>query len=161
MNPREWRAVLQCVTLLFLFALLITGCRTAPPLPPADFSTGGWQVRQGQAIWQPAKTRPELAGEILFATQTNGNFVVQFTKTPFPLAAARVADGQWQIEFGAGQRRFAGCGQPPSRLVWFQLPRALAGDCLKKNWRLTHPSADTWRLENWFTGESLEGGFFP
>jgi hypothetical protein len=161
MNPRDRRTVLQLGGLLFVLAVLIAGCRTAPPLPPADFSAGGWQVRQGQAIWKPAKTRPELAGEILLATQTNGNFLVQFTETPFPLAAARVADGQWQIEFGAGQRRFAGRGQPPSRLVWFQLPRALAGEGLKKTWHFTHPSTETWRLENWFTGESLEGGFFP
>lgn len=160
-NPRDWRTVLQFGALLFFVAGFITGCRTTPPLPPADFSTGGWQVRQGQAIWKPAKSRPELAGDILLATRTNGNFLVQFTKTPFPLAAARVDDGQWLIEFGASQRRFAGPGPPPTRFVWFQLPPALDGKGLKSPWRFTHPAADTWRLENWFTGETLEGGFFP
>ena len=106
------------------------------------------------------KSRPELAGEILLATHTNGNFFAQFSKTPFSLASARMTDGQWQLDFGGGQRCFAGRGRAPSRFVWFQLPQALAGVPLRSPWRLTHRTADTWRLENWFTGETLEGAFF-
>ena len=147
--------------LLVLIAVLAAGCRTAPPLAPADFSAPGWRVQQGQAVWKPMKSRPELAGEILLATQANGDFFAQFTKTPFPLAAARAAGGQWQIEFGGGQRRFAGRGQPPARFVWFQLPRAMRGDSLSDGWRLTRPEKDSWRLENPQTGETLEGTFFP
>jgi len=160
LNPRDGSAGLLCCALL-LMAALAGGCRTAPPLAPADFSASGWRVQQGQAVWRLGKSRPELAGEILLATQTNGNFLVQFTKTPFALASARVTDGQWQIDFGGGQRRFAGRSQPPARFVWFQLPRALAGGPLKSPWRLTRPTTDSWRLENWFTGEMLEGAFFP
>ena len=161
MNPCNWYGAFRIGRLLFLLAGAMTGCRTAPLLAPANLATGGWQVRQGQAIWKPAKGRPELAGEIMLATQNSGAFLVQFTKTPFSLAAAQVTAEFWQVEFGSGRRRFAGHGQPPSRLVWFVLPRALAGGDLKSPWRFTHPAAGIWRLENWFTGESLEGGFFP
>jgi hypothetical protein len=146
---------------LLVVAIFSAGCRTAPPLPPADLSSQGWQLRQGQAVWKPTRSRPELAGELLLATKTTGDFFVQFSKTPFTLATAQIADGQWQIEFGNGERRWKGHGKPPARFVWFQLPHALAGDELNHTWRFTRLSGDSWRLENIRTGESLEGGFFP
>jgi hypothetical protein len=107
--------------------LLCVSCRTAHPLPPADFSSPGWRLRQGQAVWKPSKSRPELAGDLLLAVNTNGNFVIQFSKTPFTLASAQVADGRWQIDFGAGQHSWSGRGAPPARFLWFQLSRVLAG----------------------------------
>lgn len=118
-------------------------------------------MQQGQAVWKPTRSRTELAGELLFATRTNGDFFVQFSKPPFNLAVAQVINGQWQIEFGNGERRWNGSGQPPARFAWFQLPSALAGRALKSNWCFTRPAPGTWRLENSRTGESLEGGFFP
>ena len=144
-----------------LLAVLVAGCRTAPPLPPADLSASGWHLQQGQAIWKPTRSRPELAGELLCATNASGDFFVQFSKPPFSLATAQVMNGQWQIEFGNGEHRWSGRGEPPSRFVWFQLPHALADEPLKSNWRFTRTLADSWRLENPRTGESLEGGFFP
>ena len=147
--------------LLFLLAVLAAGCHTAPPLPPADFSAPGWRVQQGQAVWKPTRVRPELAGELLFATNANGNSFVQFSKPPFNLATAQMMNGQWQIEFGNGARRWNGRNEPPSRFAWFQIPRAVAGEVLKANWRFTRMGTDSWRLENPSTGESLEGGFFP
>ncbi len=161
MRPRNRSAELQLGALVILLAVLMAGCRTVPPLPPADFSAPGWLVREGQAVWKPSKTRPALAGELLLATQTNGNFLIQFSKPPFDFATAQVIHGQWQIEFGDGQRRWRGRGNPPTRFAWFQLPRALAGEGLASPWRFLRPTADSWRLENSGTGESLEGGFFP
>lgn len=154
------RAALRTAALLLL-AIAFCGCRTGPPLPPADLSAPGWRLQQGQAVWKPTRSRPELAGELLFATKTNGEFFVQFSKTPFTLATAQVVNGQWQIEFGNNQRRWAGSGEPPARFAWFQLPHALVGEPLKRNWRFTRATSDSWRLENPRTGESLEGGFFP
>ena len=55
-------------------------------MPPADFSLPGWQAHQGQAVWKPSKKRPELAGDLLLATNANGNYVIQFSKIPFTLA---------------------------------------------------------------------------
>jgi hypothetical protein len=136
------------------------GCRSIPALPPADFSAPGWHVQQGQAVWKPTRNRPELAGELLLATNADGNFFVQFTKTPFPLATARVSGETWQIEFGSGEHSWRGRGRPPpARFVWFQLPRALAGQNVNRNWKFQRRTNDRWRLENPRTGESLDGAF--
>jgi hypothetical protein len=140
---------------------LCVSCRTALPLPPADFSSPGWRVQQGQAVWKPSKNRPELAGDLLLATNTGGNFVIQFSKTPFTLATAQVAEGAWRIEFGGGRYSWRGHGAPPSRFVWFQLPFALATTEPARPWKFMRRADDSWRLENPRTGEFLEGVFFP
>ncbi|HEX5397947.1 MAG TPA: hypothetical protein VFY06_02755 [Verrucomicrobiae bacterium] len=136
-------------------------CRTAGPLPAADLSAPGWRVLQGQAVWKPAANRPELAGDLLLATNMNGNFFVQLTKDPFPLATAESVDGQWAIEFGADEHSWRGRGRPPERFVWFQLPRALLDKTIANNWHFENVATNSWRLENRHTGETLEGGFFP
>ena len=140
--------------------LPLCGCRALPPLPPANISGPGWQLQQGQAIWKPTRSRPELAGELILATHINGDFFIQFTKTPFTMATAQVVGNQWEIEFGNGERRWSGRGNPPARFSWFQLPHALADKPIAKNWRFARTAPETWRLENRRTGESLEGGFF-
>jgi hypothetical protein len=141
--------------------LLCVSCRTAPYLPPADFSAPGWSLRQGQAVWKPSQNRPELAGDLLLAINTNGNYWIQFAKTPFALASAQVAGGGWGIEFGGGERSWRGQGAPPLRFVWFQLPRALTGTPTEAPWKFTALADNSWRLENKKTGEYLEGRFFP
>ena len=147
--------------LLALGFMLCVSCRTAHPLPPADFSSPGWRLRQGQAVWKPSKNRPELAGDLLLATNADGNYVIQFSKNPFTLAAAQAADGAWQIQFGTGRRSWRGQGAPPERFAWFQLPRALAAMEPGRPWKFTRRADDSWRLENTRTGEILEGVFFP
>jgi len=152
---------LRGASLALLIAAFICGCSTTPPLPPADFSAPGWRVQQGQAIWKPSSNRPELAGDLLLATNANGNFFIQFSKIPFPLASAQISGDQWQIEFGAGKFSWHGSGTPPVRFVWFQLPRALLGKNLDDNWQFANATTNSWRLENPQTGETLEGEFFP
>jgi hypothetical protein len=144
-----------------LTLILCAGCRTIPPLPPTDFSAPGWRVQQGQAVWKPSQNRPELAGDLLLATNTNGDFFIQFSKMPFPLATARVSGGRWQIEFGADKYSWHGHGNPPDRFAWFQLPRALLEANIGGDWQFTRVETNSWRLENSHTGESLEGEFFP
>ncbi len=143
--------------LLALGLFLGVSCQTEP-LPPADFSSPGWRVRQGQAIWRPTKGRPELAGDLLLAVNANGDFLVQFSKTPFNLAFARMMNDRWQIDLG--QHSWRGRGAPPERFAWFQLPHLLAGASALAQWRFTKRIDQTWRLENACTGESLEGQFF-
>jgi hypothetical protein len=147
-------------TLFALGFLSCLSCRTAASLPPADFSSPGWRVRQGQAVWKPSKSRPELAGDLLLAVNTNGNFVIQFSKTPFALASAQMADGRWQIEFGAGRHSWRGQGPPPKRFLWFQLTRVLDASPADAPWKLTGRPDHSWRLENADTGECLEGQLF-
>ena len=137
------------------------GCATTHPLPPADFSAPGWRVQQGQAVWKPSSTRPELAGDLLVATNVNGNLFIQFSKIPFPLATAQVSGDQWRIQFGADQYAWHGRGAPPNRFGWFQLPRALLDANPGGNWKFTRVETNSWRLQNSRTGETLEGGFFP
>ena len=104
------------------------------------------------------ETVPKLV-RVLGATQPV-NEVIQFSKTPFTLASAQVANGRWQIEFGAGQHSWRGRGTPPARFVWFQLGRVLAGTPADAPWKFTGRVDRFWRLENPVTGEFLEGRFF-
>ena len=151
---------LRDASLAFLLVVLAAGCRTVL-LPPADFSAPGWRVQQGQAVWKPSSSRPELAGDLLLATNADGNCFVQFSKMPFPLATAQISGGRWQIEFGADKFSWHGDGAPPERFVWFQLPRALLNAGLADDWQFTRIETNSWRLENPRTGETLEGEFFP
>ncbi len=155
---------MACVSrLLFILSALLmlgAGCRTANPLPPADFSAPGWRVQQGQAVWKPSSSRPELAGDLLLATNVNGNFFIQFSKMPFPLATAQVSGEQWQIEFGADKYSWHGRGKPPNRFGWFQLPCALRETNGGGGWKFTRVESNSWRLQNPRTGETLEGEFF-
>jgi hypothetical protein len=161
MNSRHSSAgALAGALLMVVLAVASSGCRTSVPMPPADFSGGGWQVRQGQAVWKPSKSRPELAGELLFAVRTNGDCFVQFDKIPFPLAAAQITGDEWHIRFGTGKYAWRGHGEAPGRFVWFQLPRALASQPLARHWNLER-DGESWRLENSRTGESLEGSLAP
>jgi hypothetical protein len=124
-------------------------------------SASGYRLQQGQALWKPTKSRPELAGELLLATKTNGDFFVHFTKTPFTLATARKVGDQWQIDLGSGDYHRRGHGPPPVRFVWFQLPKALAGAGVSGNWSFDRVTTNSWRLENHRTGEALQGGLLP
>jgi hypothetical protein len=146
--------------LIGLSLMLCAGCHTARPLPPVDFSAPGWRVQQGQAVWKPSSSRPEIAGDLLLATNGNGNFFLQFSKTPFPLATAQVAGDQWKIEFGADKYSWHGQGAPPDRFGWLQLPRVLLGKDANGDWQFTGGGTNSWRLQNSRTGESLEGEFF-
>jgi hypothetical protein len=152
------RPALFGMALLALTLLFCVSCRTQP-LPPADLSSPGWRLRQGQAVWRPTQSRPELAGDLLLAVNADGDYLVQFSKTPFTLASAQVKNGSWRIELG--RHSWRGHGQPPSRFAWFQLPHVLAGSPALAPWHFTNSLDQTWRLENARTGEFLEGQFFP
>jgi hypothetical protein len=147
---------------LILFLLIgLNGCLTGPPLPKVNLSESGWTIRQGQAMWQPQRKAPEIAGELLLATRPDGSTFVQFTKTPFPFAIAQTTPAGWQIEFPPQNKRFAAPGKPPARvarLVWFQLANALSGKPVAKDWTW-HDSGTNWTLKNTSSGESLEGYF--
>jgi len=127
------------------------------PLPKVNLSEPGWTIRQGQAVWQPGPKSPEIAGELLLATQANGSTFVQFTKTPFPFAIAQTTSNGWQIEFPPQNKRYAGPGKPPARISWFQLSNALTGKPLARGWTW-RDSGTSWQLKD-SSGESLEGYF--
>ena len=148
---------------------------TAPPMPKADLSGPGWTVQQGQAVWHtprqnifapphagmpPPRPAPEIAGDLILATRTDGSAFVQFSKTPFTVAIAQMTPSGWQLEIPPQNRHFARHGKPPAQIVWLQLANALNGKSVAKNWTW-HGSAANWHLENRSSGESLEGYLTP
>jgi hypothetical protein len=171
MNPRpqaDWSAdfplgALPASWFILVLISIVTlcGCRTLPPLPPADLSAPGWRVQQGQAVWKPRRTAPEIAGEIVLATHPDGRSVVQFTKTPFNIVVAQMASNRWQIQFVPEHRLFGGAGQPPKYFCWLHLAAALAAEPLPKGLTLSRSGDSQWRLENRATGETIEGYFLP
>src|ERR1051325_3282513 len=143
---------------LFWFVFLVGAgaCRTVPHLAPANLSEPGWAIREGQAVWRPKKEGPGIAGELLVASQRNGETFLQFTKTPLPFVVARTTTNGWQIEFVARHREFSGYGQPPTLFGWLHLARCVAGTAPPPEWRWEKFADDRWRLENRISGETLE-----
>jgi hypothetical protein len=146
---------------LILVVALCAGCGSAVRLPPVNLSQPGWRAQQGQAVWKPPGPRPEITGDLLLATNINGDFFVQFSKAPFTVATAQAYGGDWQIQFGVHEYHRSGRGAPPRRFSWFELPRALAGMPPGPLWKFEREPDGEWRLENTFSGETLEGRFFP
>jgi hypothetical protein len=146
---------------LFVLVMPFLGCRVfQPEMAPVDLLKPGWTIREGQAVWRVPRSGIELAGEVLVASGVNGQGYVQFTKPPFTVVVSQYVPGKWEIEFPPQQKRYAGRGSPPKRLMWLCLPMALAGQLPPKPWAW-HQDQDGWRLENSSTGEALEGYFQP
>jgi hypothetical protein len=147
-----------CRVILISVLGSICGCRTLQPLPAANLSDRGWNVRQGQAVWRRDRGAPEIAGELLVGTRTNGEALVQFNKTPFPVVIAQRTSARWQIQAPTQNQTHVGPGNPPGRVIWFRLAEALVGDTLPQPWSWRCDS-NGWWLENRTSGESLSGYF--
>ena len=152
-------AKLCAVASMLGLAAMGSGCRsTRPPL----FTASGpeWRVQEGQALWQPRKDMPQIAGELLLASHPDGRWTLQFTKTPMPMAVAQRSGERWLIEFPAAKMSFAGKGNPPGRFAWLYLKPALDGATLPKGFEFAQTNAQ-WSLQNTRTGERLEGFVSP
>lgn len=147
--------------LLTWWLLVLTGCQAVSHLGPVHLEEPGWTVRQGQAVWQRPHAAPEIAGEILLATQQGGQSVVQFSKGGFPFLIAQKQAHYWEVELPAQNKRYSGRGLPPRRLLILHLPNALAGGPLPADFSWKTIAGGRWRLENYRQGESLEGYFDP
>lgn len=139
---------------LALAAILMIGC-AIPPLAPPEI-TSNWTVRQGQAVWTPPRAKDGVAGELLVATNSHGDFIVEFSKPPITIANAQRLGKTWQVEFPAEAKSYRGRGVGPSRLIWIHLPPALAG--ARGDWHFS-TNASGWRVER--KDEALEGFFEP
>jgi len=124
-------------------------------LPPVDLAQPGWKIRQGQAVWRPRASAPELAGDLLVATNSDGRTLVQFTKTPLPIVVAQATTNQWQVQWVPQAKTYSGHGEPPRRVMWLYLPRCLAGQP-PKDLNFVDLGEGHWRLGS-ATGERLEG----
>ncbi len=140
--------------------ILLSGCQTAPPLPPADLQAPGWDIYQGQALWKPRRDAEGIAGEILIATQGDARQLVQFSKNPFPIITAGAGPHSWELEVPTQGKHYSHRGSPPNRVIWFHLPGAIKGQKPPKPWSWTPADANgNWRLENLTSGESAAGYF--
>ena len=148
-----WRAKssFAAVALVCCFA----GCRTAPSVPPVNLSEPGWGLRQGQALWRSKKDAPEIAGEVILATNTTGRAFIQFLKNPLPLVTAQISPQGWQIEFIPEKRHFGGRGTPPRQLLWLHLLRALEQTRLPSGVEFGKIPEGGVRIDNKGTGESI------
>jgi hypothetical protein len=134
---------------------LLTGCRTAPKSVPINLSGPGWQVRQGQAIWRSKRSAPEIAGDVVMATHTNGAAFIQFSKNPLPLLTGQIGPQGWRAEFIPEQRTMSGRGIPPSQLIWLHLLRALQGAVPPQDFTFGKTPDGATNIENRWTGEQV------
>ena len=135
--------------------LLLIGCATSRPLPPADLSTPGWEIQTGQAVWKSGNS--DLAGELIFAKRPDGSSALQFIKTPLPLVSAQTRETRWTITFVADNRTVSGKGVPPAQLLWLHLASALKGESAKPPLQFSRDAGGNWKLENPETGEAISG----
>ncbi len=126
-----------------------------PPLAAFDLSEAGWHLREGLAIWRSKGNAPPIAGELLLATNPDGRTWVQLSKTPLPVLTARTTATIWQIEFAFQKRSFGGSGQPPPRLLWLHLARALNGAVPPRPLRFDQFKEGGACLENTASGETV------
>ncbi len=162
-NQRSAASITWPFASLILALLFLPACQSVPTFPPVNFHEPGWTILQGQAIWKPNRSAPELAGEILYALHSDGRVVVQFTKTPFPFVIAQQNEHpkRWQMEIPPRKKIYSGGGNPPSRLSWLHLAAALDGKPVPRSWMFEKLPESRWRLENKSSGESIEGFLAP
>ena len=145
---------------LFLLVLAFISCRTVPDLPAVNLSEPGWTLRQGQAVWRSERGKPEIAGELVYATRGD-RAMLQLTKNPLPFVTAQISGEQWQIEFAPQRRKFSGTGVPDERLLWIHLARALNGIKPPATLRFAANGPHGFLLENPKSGETVSGFLNP
>jgi len=139
---------------------LLCGCQTTTQ--NLFTATGpGWHVQQGQALWQPKASLPEIGGDLVLASNPDGRALIQFDKTPLSMVFAQTTTNRWLIRFPQRQLGFSGHGLPPTQFAWLYLPAALNGQPLPPPLLFGHKPDGGWRLENTRTGEILEGYLAP
>ena len=134
---------------------VFVGCKTVS-FPPVSLDAPGWTTFTGQAVWKPNFAAPELAGEILVATNSNGQTFIQFTKTPFPLVVAQRNGTGWQLEIPAQNKKYAAPGRPPGRLIWLYIPTSLSSGVVPERWKVNHSAFNHWTFSERNSGESVE-----
>ena len=133
--------------------LALAGCASGLPAPNM---TVDWKILHGQAVWKP-QAGDGIAGELLVATNSTGDFVVEFSKPPFTIAHAQRYGDRWSLQFPAQKKSYGGRGAGPSRVIWLHLAPALNGR--SNNWQFA-TNSNGWRMSN-RRGETLEGFLAP
>lgn len=150
---------LSLIASLLAASLLSVGCATssstAAKSERIDLSAPGWTIRQGQALWKPGTDKPEIAGELVVASHPTAGSYIQFSKT-LPILSGRITSSGWEFENTTENKQYSGGGNPPSRIVWLQLLRAIEGQEISGRWTVARPSKDFVTLEDEHRGERLQ-----
>jgi hypothetical protein len=146
---------------LAVMLMLFNGCQTTAPQNLCTVSGPGWKVRQGQALWRPRQGAPDFGGDLILATNTNGDSFIEFDKMPLTLVSAQITPTRWLVRFPQQQSVYSGRTPAPVRVIWFYLPAALAGEPLPKPLHFERKSGGGWQLNNSQTGETLDGFLSP
>lgn len=141
--------------LLLLPVLWFIGCSRLLPLPAVDLDDPEWTVWEGQALWTPRSDRTSLAGDLLVARNPDGDVLISFSKSPFPIFTAQTSGRSWRIDFIDKGRSYSGLGRPPSRFVWFRLPELIEGTPAPKPWAVERSAENEWTILNLKTGEKV------
>jgi len=155
---QPWQITLRSVLLASL--MFCGGCQTATK-SLFTVSGPGWHIQEGQALWRPRRGMPELAGDIVMASDSAGRCYIQFAKTPMSLVCAQTTPTNWLIQFPPAGMSFAGHGRPSKRFAWLYLHAALAGEPLPKSLHFETKPDGGWRLENRRSEETLDGFVAP
>ncbi|HTI72918.1 MAG TPA: hypothetical protein VMF06_23295 [Candidatus Limnocylindria bacterium] len=137
-------------------AVWLLGC-AGPALAPVNLAEAGWTVREAQVVWRPRRAAPELVGELLVATNSDGRQLIQFSKQTLPVVTAQVASNGWNLSSPLRHGRYGGRLPPTDRVPWFELAQWPPAPQLDSRWRLEMLTNAAWRLGNPRTGESVEG----
>jgi hypothetical protein len=140
----------------WIFLIALAGCTASrPTLAKIDLADPGWEYWNGQALWKPASERPALGGDLIAARHSNGDIMVNFSKSPLSIVTAQKIGSYWHIDFSAAGRYHSGKGKPPHRIIWFRIPALLGGASAPEGWVLGKTADGEWTILNPRTGEMI------
>ena len=136
-----------------LFGLV--SCSRIVSLPEVDLEDPEWTIWEGQALWTPRSDRTAVAGDLIVARNADGDVLISFSKSPFPIFTAQTSGRLWRIDFVDKGRSYYGIGRPPKKFVWFFLPELIEGVPAFKHWEIQDVEDGEWSMSNRKTGETI------
>ncbi len=140
---------------LWLSIFWLAGCGRIISLPDVDLDDPGWTVWEGQALWTPRSDVTALAGDLIVARNQDGDVLVSFSKSPFPIFTAQTDGNLWRIDFIDKGRSYYGIGRAPKKFIWFRFPDILEGGSPTKRWVVDRPANGELSMVNRKTGEAI------
>jgi len=138
---------------VLLFGLI--SCSRIVSLPEVDLEDPQWTIWEGQALWTPRSDLSAVAGDLIVARNADGDVLISFSKSPFPIFTAQTSGRLWRIDFVDKGRSHYGIGRPPKKFIWFHLPKLIEGAPAFKHWEIHDVEDGEWSISNRKTGETI------